>query len=296
MLEVANIEVASFDLDHLDLSWETETSSEDPQDYDFYVLRSGSPLGPYRTLAGPLVDIYRYRDVQVGLLHQWKDLYYRVRLVHRQTGETLEFPDDDGVAMVARPPLDLLNIRSEEYVLFKEHIGRTCWLFKRRTFGMKCPNCYVEFMDRRTRSNCPTCFDTGFVGGYHYPIECLVQIDPSPQADQLASTEKLEQVNTTGRTLAFPPMSPKDIIVEADNRRWRVRSMAPTERLRAVGHQELQLHAVIPGDVEYTLPVEVDLAEVSVSPPREFVNPQTPGHMWDGHLGTLADIFQVGED
>ena len=296
MLEVTNIEVSSFDLDHLDLSWEIETTSEDPQDYDFYVLRAGSPLGPYTALAGPLVDIYIYRDVQVGLLHQWRNLYYRIRLVHRQTGETLEFPEDDGASLSARPPLDVLDIRRQEYILFKEHIGRTCWLFKRRTFGMRCPNCHIEYMDRRSRSNCPTCYDTSYVGGYHYPIECLVQIDPSPKSDQLTSLEKTEVINTTGRSLAFPPVDPTDIIVESDNRRWRVRVSSPTERLRAVGHQELQLHAVIPGDVEYTLPVDVDLDDVSVSPPREFVNPQTPGHVWDGHLGTLADIFQVGEE
>lgn len=292
MITVGDIVVQSFDLDHLDLFWTVEETGEDVQDYDFYVLRSGSPGGPYHTLSGPLVDLYTFRDTQVGLLHQWKDIYYRVRVVKRSTGDSAEYPEDNGARMEARPPLDALEIRRQEYVLFKEHIGKKCWLFKRRHWGTRCPSCFIPHMDRRSRSKCITCYDTGYAGGYHAPIECYIQFDPETHSNQLASLEKQEQVNTTAKALWYPPIDPQDVLVESTNLRWEVFSQSRTERLRAVVHQILQLHRIPPGDIEYALPVNVDLP-VQDAGSRSFTNPTNPGELPGGDLSDLEDVFQV---
>ena len=291
MIKATNIRVASFDLDRLDIRWEIEDTGEDVRDYDFYVLRGGSPLGPYSVLTPALVDRYHFRDIQVGLLHQWHDLYYRIRVVRRTTGDTAEYPEDNGVQMEARPDLIALEIRKQEEVLFREHVGRLCWLFKKRTFGQRCPNCYEEFSQRKRRSHCPTCYGTSYAGGFHYPIQTWVQFDPSPESEQLQATGKMEQTNTTARGLWFPVFSPGDVVVEATNDRWRVYSQSRTERLRAVVHQMLQLHAVIKGDIEYALPLDVDEGTLQPSPARDFTNPYNPGEGADG-IQDLLDLYR----
>ena len=292
MLEIRNLRAVSFDLDRIDLHWEIGSESEDPQDYDFYVLRSGSPLGPFDTLAGPLVDRYHFRDAQVSRLHRWEHYFYRIKLVHRQSGEELLFPEEGGVNMTARPPLDALYIRREEFVLFKEHIGRVCWVFKKRRFGMRCPNCYVRHSKRQTRSECFTCYGTTYAGGYHYPIETLIQFDPSAKSEQGMTLVKTEQDNTTMRALWFPPLLPGDLVVEADNTRWRVLSVTNTERLRSVVHQELQMHAVVKGDIEYSVPLELEESTLQPSPPREFLNPHNPGEI-EENLRDLLDVYKA---
>ena len=62
MLKVANIKVRSFSIEYLDLTWEIENTTEDIQEYSFYVERSEAEAGPWKTIAGPLIDKYFLRD------------------------------------------------------------------------------------------------------------------------------------------------------------------------------------------------------------------------------------------
>ena len=277
MLTPTKIQVRSLSLDRLVLSWEATESTEDPQDFDVYVERSGSPGGDFVTITSvPLVDTYVFVDVQRGLLHQWAKLYYRLRVVRRRSGETAYFPDLP-VRLQARPPLDGLEMSRQELVMLKEFTGRKCWLFKRRTFGARCPECWNARTFQRTKSHCKTCWDTSFLGGYHRPIEFYCQIDPHAQAPQIsAPLGEQQQENTTARTIFFPPVDPRDIIVEAENIRWIVNSRTYTERARAPVKQEFQMHRIPEADIEYALPVNVDLLNLDPTAVRQYSNPVNP--------------------
>lgn len=281
MLKVTKISVRSFDLDHLDVFWEIDkvpgpARDGDPHeifDYQFFVLRSGdSALGPYEVAAGPLRDQYMIRDVQVSLLHKWREYYYKIRVVHVPSGKQEEF----GPSASLTPPPDLIaaEIIRQEDVLFREFIGRKAWLFPRRTFGPVC-SCFDMTLGRRTRSGHAACFDTGFLGGFMSPIEVYVQIDPHGKNFNANSIGELQQNDTAGRMISFPPVSPRDILVEAENRRWRVLGVTPTQRLRATVRQELRLHEIPKGDIEYDLPINLsNIQNLEPSAKRNFTNPQ----------------------
>jgi hypothetical protein len=278
VIQISAIRVRSFDLDHLDVMWEIDSlphgdgDRHEIYDYAFYVLRAGdSPLGPYEVVGGPLVDTYVFRDVSVSLLHKLRQYYYKVKVVHLPTGEEAEFgpeANDD-------PEHDLLGaeiIRNED-MLLREFIGRKCWMFPIRTFGPWC-SCFDATLGRTTRSNHGACFGTGYLGGFMSPVEVYVQVDPNPKNSQLSLVPgETHQNDTTARMSAFPPAKPGDILVESENKRWRVMSVSPTERLRATIHQELRLHHIPKGDVEYALPVKVDLRELNPAAERNFTNP-----------------------
>lgn len=72
----------------------------------------------------------------------------------------------------------------------------------------------------------------------------------------------------------FPPVNPDDILVEAENRRWKVIKVTPTQRLRATVRQELTLHEIPRGDIEYDLPVNVDTSTLQPASERNFKNQQ----------------------
>lgn len=276
MIQARNIRVRSFDLDRLDVWWEIDSTSEDPEDYDTYVLRSDSPLGDYTVLTpDPLVDTYHFRDIQVNLLHAWRKLYYRIRMVHRVTGDVEEFPHNTGASVDPPLALDAMEAARHEEVLLREHIGRPCWLFKRRTFGPRCPHCYDARMGRRKTKRCEACFGSGWMRGYHRPIQFWCQIDPETESSQNASTGEQQQELSRGRCTFFPPINPRDVIVELENLRWRVETNTPTRRLRSPIHQEFTLWEIPAGSIEYALPMDaLDLESFADDIGRDFVNPQ----------------------
>ena len=266
------LRVNSFSLDHLLLSWEVESGALDPWDYSWYVERSESPMGPFDPLAGPFSDRYRFLDNETSLLHRWRRLYYRIKSVRK--ADTSDVAYSDVSAQLARPDLIALEVRRLEEMMFRTRIGRMCWLFPIRTFGTRC-TCYDTILHKAARDNCPTCYQTGFAGGYMHPIECWVQIDPNAQGSQRMSLAETQQSNTTARLSSFPPVRPDDILVEAENRRWRVVAVSNTERLRAVVQQQLTLHEITPGDIEFQLPIKVDdPLTLEPSDVRNFENAQ----------------------
>jgi hypothetical protein len=278
VIKVTKLTVRSFNLDHLDVFWEIdrvagpkEGKPHEIYDYDFYVLRSENAVSGFIQLGGPLRDQYDFRDIGVSQLHKYRQYFYKIRVVHRPTGQEETF----GPAASADPEPDLIaaEIIRQEDLLFREFIGRRCYLFPIRTFGPLC-SCFDMHLNRMTNSRHAACFGTGFLGGYRSPIEVWVQFDPSPKRPQPSSLQEIQGNDTVARMISFPPVSPRDILVESENKRWRVQSMTPTQRLRAVVHQELQLHEIPRGDIEYTLPVNVDLKSLKPSAERNFTNPQ----------------------
>lgn len=294
MIEVTKFEAKSLDLDHIDLFWEispvagpkADTDTHEIFDYQFFVSRSEAMMGPYQRIAGPLRDQYQLRDVQVSVLHNWRELYYKLLVLHVPSGATKEF----GPCSFTQDAPDLIaaEIIRQEDVLFREFTGRRCWLFPARTFGPRC-SCWDLYLGRKMRSGHKLCFDTGFLGGFMSPVEIFVQIDPVGKNLQQTSLQELQPGDTSARMICFPPVSPKDILVESENVRWRVISVSSTQRLRTVVHQELRLHQIPKGDVEYDLPVNVNLKDLSPSAARNFTNPANLKN--DGDLQDILEFW-----
>jgi hypothetical protein len=116
-----------------------------------------------------------------------------------------------------------------------------------------------------------------FVGGFANPVIVYLQTDPSPLSNQqIDVAEKAEDI-TTCRAGAFPPINPKDMIVEGENIRWMVENCRSTQKNRAVLHQELSMRRIGEGDIRYAVPVTVDPL-TQFSPAREFTRPMTLGN------------------
>jgi hypothetical protein len=272
MLHVASLQVRSYDLDHLDLFWEIPATSEILDDYWFFVERCvDGAAGPYQEIAGPFLNTYMFRDPDVRPFHKWRQYFYRIRIVNRTTGDE---QTSEPAFLQAEPDLIALEIRRLENLVFQEHNGRQVIVFPALTFGQRCGHCYDQnaqgnSIGRSKMQNCPSCYDTTFVGGFASPMLVWAQIDPSVKANQPSDIGNQVQIDTTGRTTWFPPLKPQDMIVEAENKRWAVRAVTPTEKLRAQIRQELQLHQYPRDDIRYKIPVNIDLLR-KMSPPREF--------------------------
>jgi hypothetical protein len=263
MIQVTSIKVRSYELDFLDLFWElNEQSEEQIEEYDFFILRSiDGAAGPYRQIAGPFYNTFQFRDGDVQRLHKWRQFFYKVKWVHRASSKEQEA----GPARLEAPADRIvMEIRRRELLLLREFNGRQVFHFPRLTFGQRCRHCWDfgprgNFIARKTQQNCATCFDTSFVGGYATPMMIWAQFDPSPIAEQRTDLKEHQFIQTTARTTFFPPLKPKDMIVEAEDRRWRVEKVSFTEKHRAPIRQELVLSEIARDDVRYSVPITADV-------------------------------------
>lgn len=273
------MKVTSLSKDYLDLTWEITTSNLDPHDFTFIVERSESQYGPFDQICEPFSDKYMFRDVIVNLFHRWRQYWYRLRITRKSDSQVAY---TEAAQLSAQPDLIAQEVRRTELILFREHIGRKCWVFPVRTFGQRCPACWDQVSKQRTISQCLTCYDTSYVSGYLDPVEAYIQLDPTPKHIEVNQLVETQQQNASARMPYFPTVKPRDIIVESENRRWRVERVSTTRRLQVVLHQELVLHGIPSSDIEYQLPINLDdVHSFEASPEREFTNP----HDLEGHDG-----------
>jgi hypothetical protein len=104
-----------------------------------------------------------------------------------------------------------------------------------------------------------------------------------------------QQSNTTARLGYFPPLKPRDVVVEPENIRWRVMQVSHTEQVRAPVHQEIQLHRIPASDIEYRLQFQLTdvLQNLSLSPARNFVNAQNLENFRDQEYPKILELYGV---
>ena len=276
MLKLENIKVRSFDLDYLDIFWEP-VSGEDPLDYTFQVLRSEAQFGPYVPVTSTFKDHYRFRDTTAKQKHPTRKWYYKLRVTSTTDGAvTRDYPEDFGASLSALPPLDALEMARQFRLKLEEFKGRQVYLYPVRTFGPRCVRCWDTATQQKLRSSCPQCFDTAFTGGYHSPVRVSMEIVDTTENRQNADMALLHPKTGRGMLSNFPEVKKGDVVVEAENVRWRVTGpIMQKERLRYTFRQDFGLAIIPKDDVAFSLPVNVTAADIQPSPIREFTNPQS---------------------
>jgi hypothetical protein len=279
VLTVTKLWTRSFTLSYQDIFWEigavpangTDLANHEIFNYEFFVLRSEAALGPYDVIGGPFRDLYTFRDSKVPALHKWRQFFYKLQVVDKRTSEKKDF----GPTATKSPEPDLIaaEIQRQEDLLFREFSGRRCWLFPIRTFGPIC-SCFDKTMGRSTRSNHAPCFGTGWLGGFLSPVEVFVQIDPNAKQSVQSPNGQLMPSHTTARMSSFPLVNQGDILIESENRRWRVVNVQETQRLRSTVHQEFAVTEVPRSDIEYSIPLLVDAKALTPASERNFKNAQ----------------------
>jgi hypothetical protein len=289
VITVESILVRSLDVDFYGITWRVKSTMEDIFDYTFQVLRSEAGGGPFEAVSPELQDQYIFIDKTIRRGNDFREWFYKILVKSKLTGDVKEFgPANTG------PDADLiaLEIRKHMNLLFREFIGRRCWVFPVRTFGSRC-RCWDPVLSQRTQSHCPTCFDTGFVRGYHTPVETWISLDPDQKSFQDFNVGPTQQSNTTARLGYFPPLKPRDIIVEPENIRWRVLQVSGTEQVRASVHQEIQIHRIPSTDIEYKMEFDIGgaLPDIWLSPARNYSNPQNLENITNEEFPKIYQLY-----
>lgn len=250
MLEFASLTVDCWNLDYLVISWSIKPTVEDINNYTFSVWRSNSPDGNFTKIADDLVNAFVYKDPSVNLKHRWRKYYYKV---HVDPENDPHYSPWIGPATKEdKPDVVATEIVRRNDLLLNNFVGRDAQLYIKRTWGQRCSVCWDTVKQRKLKSSCEVCYNTGFVQGFFNPIPIKINFSPSPEMVRQANFE--QQPDATNAWMSnFPHVSPKDIIVENGFIRWRVAQVSFTQKRRVKVHQVMQLVRVNQNDVEYKM-------------------------------------------
>jgi len=204
------------------VSWALEKSFIEPGPYTFVLYRGGAPSenpADWQEVSTTVDQPWLYdrspRRPQKGLGY-----FYRVELIDGN-GTHHYSQAADAANFWGRYDWTLAReiIRKETLVL-RKRAGVRGLLFKRRTFGDRCP-CTDPETGEINSPDCASCYGTGFVGGYHAPFEYWLIMNPTQQVTKLTPDQGLLVANReTVRALAYPKPDPNDfwLLMATDQR------------------------------------------------------------------------------
>lgn len=280
-------------IDTVGIQWSIKKTLEPPSQFQFFVERSGAPNGPFKEIAGPL-DNTSFIDTTVNRFSKNREIFYRVKVVDKITLEESLTTDSDAAPFVsdwdedrnrgavsafeefvsgalsihfAREDLVRMEIIRRNNLLLRRFTGTITAILKMRTFGQRCDKCWDPILRRSVTSFCPNCWGTGFTGGYFDQIDQFVDFDIEPKITRIEVRGEIQDIDDNANTTNFPLLSPGDLLVRPDGRRWTVISVQATELRRMVSRQLLALRLVNPNERNvYKVPVARPVA-----PDTEFI-------------------------
>lgn len=241
----------------MNVQWSVEPETDDLELVEVEIQRSESPSGPFTQLqvVDPLTT-FSFLDKTAPWRSKNFELYYRLVGKLRSSGD--EVSDTLPFGFQGRLPLDAIEIIRQHNILLRgvnRHdplTGIKTTVYKKRTFGPRCPHCTDESTGRVTISQCGVCQGTGFKGnGYYDPIAVFMNFQPHPKTLRISNLGKIEDNETVAFMTNFPIMYPGDMVVEPTEKHWRVVQVEVTERRRVVVHQLIRLRQLDHNDVEY---------------------------------------------
>jgi hypothetical protein len=271
MLILKNIHAQSFSLRFVQLSWEIEPSPEDIFSFKFEVYRSESEEGDYNLISHRLLqDEYEYQDNQVHLLAKNKDLFYKIKVIntldntYEYFGPVQYAPEQDLIA---------IEISKRNQLVIDQFTGRQVLIYRIRTFGTRC-SCYDKMLGKIIKSNCEQCFGTSWVKGYFKPIVTKMNITvPSRELIETLSGDQ-DPISAEGFLSNYPLLKPRDVIIENENKRYRVHRIVLNQKLRAITSQRVLLTQLTSSDIEYKLSVKLSDYVNYPMEERNITNPQ----------------------
>ncbi len=237
------------------------------------LYRSGSPEGPWESVAASMADAYNCLDNRFNLpppppggARDGLNLFSLSREVYYQVVVT---PPSGPANVFSSPPRPIepgLDVRTRNLkrkllrdmaVGFKHLNGIPLIVLKRRHWGTRCPVCVDPVTHESVLEHCTTCFGTGFTGGYWSPVLIRGRRSTAPVQTQMTAHGDSDTKVVAFTILDYPHVEYKDIIVDLQrNDRYQIQMVASTELKSVIVHQVATASLLGRNSIEYSLLVD----------------------------------------
>ena len=131
-------------------------------------------------------------------------------------------------------------IRRHMIRLKEGHEGVLMYLFGKKNRAERCPDCWDEMRQQRSRHDCPTCKGTGFVGGYYDPVPIYVNVSPEQVSVDVPLSGSTLSAQMSGWAPGLPLMNVGDILVDPETRYvWDVKQLQVNTHKRVITKQDI---------------------------------------------------------
>lgn len=248
--------VSSQDIDSTTVEWDVVGDGGRP--YKVRVLRCESRFGPFEPISDYFDQSKRSFIDPTPTQKLLRHFYYKLEITYDD--ETIEYyPKRYGASDERQDDKEARMLAGDSEILYRMH-GQKVIYFPVRTHGRRCPHCFDAVTGKRLIKNCPSCYSTTYAGGFLNPVQIDIMIENAQviggNSDDPSRGVGVSAKTASGRFPWFVDIKENDVIVDAQNTRWRI-----SEPIREITKRRCRIYqtcilAQLSFDcIEYTLPV-----------------------------------------
>lgn len=253
------------------ISWEIDRHFTDPGPYTFQVQIGHTGLSDaddWDDVGAPVIDTYFKIDVEKQLFGKTLDVHYRVQLT-TTLGTYISNPQSVEGLLSTRDWLNAREIVRKEILRHHALTSVNGYLLKVRRYGPLCGECSDQFTNEVSKSNCPTCFGTGYELGYFTPLAATyADIGLAEQREHRNPSVGMESKSIiTGRFIGDPQLYSYDVWVNGhSDERYYMHTLKVTAQVRGVPIvYDAELRYAPFTDIVYTVPIIGEGSQARVS-------------------------------
>jgi hypothetical protein len=217
------------------------------------VFRSDHPESGFEEVGEIAYPQTYFVDQTANQYDFWRQFYYKVTVV--VDDRTIEA----GPAKVGSDAAPMTEEMVRQISITLRFGGEPVFVYMKIHGEVRCPNCWDPALKKVTRSKCPTCFATGWLGGFRPPVLTCGLLISEAETDHPDQTSR-QPAQTTLRISNFPEVRSRDIIREVNSGEiWRIVNVSPVRMHDYVTHQNLTLKRLVASEVEHSLPIPENL-------------------------------------
>ncbi len=219
-------------------------------------------------------------------------------------GKEAHLPGEAGSAIANSYDIEQIDYIQAEMVRRNQWIfemsGEPAYLMIRKTKG---PLCQCLISNGEPRTGCPSCYETGIIGGYYGPLDILF-IDPDVAATRTLNEGGVKVERTSKSYLTRTPIVHNgDMIVRRNGERMVISNVVYKSPKGVILQQDFDVELLQPKDTRYLIPLGNNPAPVLFdprfspsSPSKEPVtNPDTdPTKTWENELKPAGRTVTFG--
>lgn len=182
----------------------------------------------------------------------------------------LKVYDGASLVLTSEPRGVQCGLNRHDYLIWREIVRRNAlglrkyqgnqgYLLRRRSTGSLCSECRDEVIGGEAKSDCTTCYGTGYTGGYFPPQYMPGDWESAPPSGynmSLSENGPQEQHVSQLRTLADPACEFKDVWVDiSSNYRYEIQKIDLSEYRGVPTSQLLDVSKLPASNIVYKFPI-----------------------------------------
>jgi hypothetical protein len=208
----------------------------------FNVYKSGNQTGPFEKLTHTPIDATFLKDVTTQANSKFNTDWYVVEAMTTTGKRIRSAPKTWENIRAPFVEIRASEVQRREWLLLRKFTGVKTYVFKRRTYGKRCPNCWSFELEKIVKDHCKICMGTSFEGGYFPAFETLFQYDQNQDRLSLSYFGKFEPNEISAWTIAYPELTSRDLVYRVpDGSIYYIDDKTPTTLQTVTVRQILKL-------------------------------------------------------